>query len=138
MKQEFWLFITLLLPQYADTIIAKLVKTGYEVKGALPGGISLEQRSSDPAMLCCLSVFASDKDCVKVGDELKLMFKDEKMKVYSYIVIQPTSGKGHVGPSNFELDRTRKPKTDLSKIEHLKLISTPQEEKKTSEEDTEN
>ena len=131
MLNEYYIFITLLLPQWANIIVVDLVNSGYTVKSGFDNIIEPNYKRSDPSALIVLIATHPVKVLTEVQNDLTYILNQNKIKIYSSLIEHTNNKKISTCGANFQLER--KPRIDPKKIEHLRLIESPQEEKENAE-----
>ena len=101
--------VTVLMAEYADKLIAGMVRKGYTVAPALAGGEVTITQENRAAALVVFTVYTGNKDATTktVSDHLVEVTKEQGLFIYSSVIFEYCNAM--FGGSNFSLPEKPQP-----------------------------
>lgn len=116
-RQTYTACITLLTKASAETIIAKLVSTGYSIEN--PIGTPIIELENNAAVMLIISLVNNEKNVATIIDDINSICVENKLKFYSCNVYENS------GAASFQLGNMTLPKV---KPTYGKILPFPQKE----------
>ncbi len=90
---QFYVWITCMLAEYEDAIIAGMVKKGYHVSTAAADGQVTLFNKDNPSALICIKVESKNEEITasEISDDVRNFLSEKKFLYYSVIVSACTS-----------------------------------------------
>lgn len=107
----YYIWITAMLSQYAETLISKMVKLGYRVGPACEGQLIIGN-SNQPSVIIALRIESNKASINTIYKDISNIIRSNNIFIYSIVISEATACTWNC--SNIVLPETGSKKTDVN------------------------